>query len=299
MSEIPVLEARDVRVTFEARSLKGRKHEIVACNDVSLSLGKGEIVALVGESGSGKSTLARALNLLQTTDSGEIRMDGHPVVSHGKDKVKPLDYYNDVQMIFQDPFGSLNTLKPIGHIIGRVLKLHGMAKTRAEVRQRTLELLELVHLTPGEDFIDRFPTSLSGGQMQRISIARSLAVKPKVILADEPTSMLDVSIRIGVLNLLRELRDTEGVSILYITHDIASARYLADRMAVMYQGDLVELGQTEQVVSDPQHDYTRTLIGAAPDPERRRKRRRRASAAESPESPVSPGESHSPTLMGT
>lgn len=297
MTRPPVLEARDARVTFEARNLKGQKHEIVACRDVNLSLGAGEIVALVGESGSGKSTLARAFNLLQPLDSGEILMDGSPVKTHGKDAVKPLDYYNEVQMIFQDPFGSLNTLKPIGHIIGRVLKLHGIATTRAEVRQRTLELLDLVHLRPAEDFIDRFPTSLSGGQMQRISIARSLALKPKVILADEPTSMLDVSIRIGVLNLLRELRDTEGVSILYITHDIASARYLADRMAVMYQGDLVELGETEQVISEPQHEYTRTLIGAAPDPERRTKRRRRDPPA-SMTSHSTPDEQHSPTLSG-
>ncbi|MGC0252505.1 ABC transporter ATP-binding protein [Pseudactinotalea sp. Z1748] len=269
----PMMESRDVRVVFRT-GIGAARNEVVACDDVNLQLNRGEIVSLVGESGSGKSTLARAMNLLQQVDSGEIRLDGQPVVTRGRGKVKPLQYYKDVQMIFQDPFGSLNGLKPVSHIIGRALKLHGLAGTRAEVRERTLEVLERVHLSPAKEYIDRYPTALSGGQMQRIAIARALAVEPKVILADEPTSMLDVSIRLGVLNLLSELRDKQGVSILYITHDIASARYLADRMAVMYKGRLVEVGATEQVISEPRHEYTRTLIGAAPDPSRRKKKRR-------------------------
>jgi peptide/nickel transport system ATP-binding protein len=183
-------------------------------------------------------------------------------------------------MIFQDPFASLNSLKTIRHILGRALVLHGRAKGKAEIEKRTLELLETVHLSPAKEYIDRYPTALSGGQRQRISIARALAVQPAVILADEPTSMLDVSIRIDVLNLLDELRRTQGVAILYITHDIASARYVSDRMAVMYKGELVEVGPTEQVVSAPEHDYTRTLLDAAPDPDRRDRRRRRRAGAE-------------------
>lgn len=267
-----VLAAEDVTVTFEGKAQSGGRSTVTACDHVSLELHKGDVVALVGESGSGKTTLARALALLGDIDSGQILLHGKTVNLSGPNRIKPIEYYGQVQMIFQDPFASLNNLKTVRHIIGRALKLHGRATSRQEVEQRTLELLETVHLTPASEFIDRYPSSMSGGQRQRVSIARSLAVEPSVLLADEPTSMLDVSIRIGVLNLLDELRHERGVSILYITHDIASARYLSDRMAVMYHGKLVEVGQTEQIVHEPEHDYTRVLIGAAPDPSRRVKR---------------------------
>jgi peptide/nickel transport system ATP-binding protein len=270
-----VLEAEDVTVTFEGKGLDGSSTTVTACDRVSLSLAPGEIVALVGESGSGKTTLARAFGLFQDIDSGEIRLSGRAVRGSGRSRVRPRDYYGEVQMIFQDPFASLNHLKTIRHIIGRAVRLHSGLRGRRAVEERTLELLETVHLTPAEDYIDRYPSALSGGQRQRISIARALAVDPMVILADEPTSMLDVSIRIDVLNLLSELRREKGVAILYITHDIASARYISDRMAVMYKGSMVELGETEQVVLSPQHDYTKTLIAAAPDPGRRSRRRRR------------------------
>ncbi|MGP9538308.1 ABC transporter ATP-binding protein [Brachybacterium sp. AOP43-C2-M15] len=269
------LEAHEVTVTFEGKGRDGSRQTVTACDAVSLSLAPAEIVALVGESGSGKTTLARALGLFQDIDSGQIRLSGRPVRGRGKDSVRPRDYYGEVQMIFQDPFASLNQLKTIRHIIGRAVRIHSGLRGRRAVEERTLELLETVHLTPAEDYIDRYPSALSGGQRQRISIARALAVDPTVILADEPTSMLDVSIRIDVLNLLSELRREKGVAILYITHDIASARYISDRMAVMYKGTMVEFGETEQVVLSPQHDYTRTLIAAAPDPGRRTRRRRR------------------------
>lgn len=271
----PVLEAQDVTVTFEGKGRDGSRQTVTACNSVSLSLGAGEIVALVGESGSGKTTLARTLALFQDIDSGAIRLKGRAVRGAGAVRTRPREYYGEVQMIFQDPFASLNHLKTIRHIIGRAVKIHSGLTSRKDVEARTLELLETVHLTPAEDYIDRYPSALSGGQRQRISIARALAVDPTVILADEPTSMLDVSIRIDVLNLLAELRREKGVAVLYITHDIASARYISDRMAVMYKGDLVELGETEQVVLEPRHDYTRTLIAAAPDPTRRIRGRRR------------------------
>lgn len=270
----PVLAAQDVTVTFESKGRDGSQQTITACNAVSLSLGAGEIVALVGESGSGKTTLARALALFQDIDSGEIRLKDRAVRRTGRGRIRPREYYGEVQMIFQDPFASLNHLKTIRHIIGRAVRLHSGLQGKKAVEERTLELLETVHLTPAEDYIDRYPSALSGGQRQRISIARALAVDPAVILADEPTSMLDVSIRIDVLNLLAELRREKGVAVLYITHDIASARYISDRMAVMYKGDLVELGETEQVVLDPHHDYTKTLIAAAPDPGRRSRKRR-------------------------
>lgn len=269
-----VLEARNVTVQFEGKAREGGKTVVTACDDVTLELGRGEIVSLVGESGSGKTTLARSLALLNPIDAGEILLDGEPAVLSGQGRIQALDYYRDVQFIFQDPFASLNSLKTIRHILGRALKLHGRATSKKEIERRTIELLETVHLTPATEYIDRYPTALSGGQRQRISIARALAVEPKVILADEPTSMLDVSIRVDILNLLDELRRTQGVSILFITHDIASARYISDRMAVMYKGVLVEVGRTDDVVLDPSHDYTRTLIDAAPDPNRRRPSRR-------------------------
>lgn len=271
----PILEARDITVSFQGKARDGSHTTIVACDNVSLQLGEGEIVALVGESGSGKTTLARALALHQDIDEGEIALKGKPVRLKGAGRVKPREYYGEVQMIFQDPFASLNHLKTIRHIIGRAVKLHSGLTSRKDIEARTLELLETVHLTPARDYIDRYPSALSGGQRQRISIARALAVDPAVILADEPTSMLDVSIRIDVLNLLDELRRTKGVAILYITHDIASARYISDRMAVMYKGVLVELGETDQVVLNPTHEYTRTLINAAPDPARRTRRRKK------------------------
>ena len=279
----PVLVARDVIVTFEGKTRDGSHTTVVACDRVSLELGEGEIVALVGESGSGKTTLARALSLHQEVDSGEILLSGRPVRHRGPGRIKPREYYGDVQMIFQDPFASLNHLKTIRHIIGRAVRLHSGLSSKKAVEQRTLELLETVHLTPAEDYIDRYPSALSGGQRQRISIARALAVDPRVILADEPTSMLDVSIRVDILNLLGELRREKGVAVLYITHDIASARYISDRMAVMYKGELVEVGETDQVVLAPRHDYTKTLIAAAPDPARRTRRRRgRGGAGDTP-----------------
>lgn len=269
-----VLEADRVLVEFQGKSQTGESQTVVACNYVSLQLGAGEIVSLVGESGSGKTTLARALSLHQDINDGQIRLKGKKVQLSGRHRVKPREYYREVQMIFQDPFASLNNLKTIRHIIGRAVKIHSGLKSKKEIEQRTMELLETVHLTPAKDYIDRYPSALSGGQRQRISIARALAVNPSVILADEPTSMLDVSIRVDVLNLLGELRRTRGVAILYITHDIASARYISDRMAVMYKGNLVEVGETEQVVLEPRHEYTKKLIGAAPDPSRRTRKKR-------------------------
>ncbi|ATG50191.1 peptide ABC transporter ATP-binding protein [Brachybacterium vulturis] len=261
-----VLRAENVSVVFDGKDNSGRKVEIHACREVDVDLRRGEIVALVGESGSGKSTLARAFSLVHPPTAGQILLDGEPI--GGRTRRRP--FYKRVQLIYQDPFASLNSLKSIRHILGRVVKIHTPGLSRRAVEARTLELLELVSLTPAEDYIDRFPSSLSGGQRQRVSIARALAVDPDVLLADEPTSMLDVSIRLDVLNLLDEIRRERGVAILYITHDIASARYISDRMAVMYSGELVETGPTEDVVAHPKHPYTRLLIESAPDPSRRR-----------------------------
>ncbi|MBY6060092.1 ABC transporter ATP-binding protein [Microbacterium esteraromaticum] len=259
-----VLAADDVTITFDGRDEQGRRTTVKACDGVSLALHAGEIVALVGESGSGKTTIARALARILTPSDGEIRLHGTAITK----RTKRLEYAKQVQLVYQDPFASLNSLKTLRHILGRVIRIHHPNFSGRDVDARIHELLELVALTPSKDYIDRYPTSLSGGQRQRVSIARALAVEPSVILADEPTSMLDVSIRLDVLNLLDRIRREQGVSILYITHDIASARYVSDRMCVMYHGRMVETGPTEELISDPQHPYTRLLLDAAPDPSR-------------------------------
>ncbi|MCL2793873.1 MAG: ATP-binding cassette domain-containing protein [Microbacteriaceae bacterium] len=236
-----------------------------AVDGASLALHAGEITALVGESGSGKTTIARVLSLVYKPTGGSLLYDGKPVkYGHRAERA----YYSNVQLIFQDPFASLNALKKVSYILGRALRIHRIASGPRAVRAKVLELLGLVNLTPGESFVDRYPTDMSGGQRQRIAIARSLAMNPRVLLADEPTSMLDASIRIGVLNLLDRLRREHQLAVLYITHDIASARYLADRVNVMFGGKIVEYGDAEDVIANPKHPYTRQLISAAPDPAR-------------------------------
>jgi peptide/nickel transport system ATP-binding protein len=224
-------------------------------------------VALVGESGSGKTTLARLLARFYPPTSGEIRLHGEVV------KGKSRAYYSDVQLIFQDPFGSLNPLHRVRYNLERAVKLHHAVRTKDELERRVVELLERVSLTPVEQFVDKFPHELSGGQRQRVVIARALAVEPKVLLGDEPISMLDVSIRLEMLNLLDRLRTEDGLALLYITHDIASARYLCDDIVVMYAGQMIEGGPKEDVIADPLHPYTQLLIDSSPDPERDRKDR--------------------------
>lgn len=258
----PILEAVDVSVHFPAQH--GRV--IRALDGVSMALYPGEVVALVGESGSGKTTMARLFARIYTATGGEVRYAGKPLSKVSRRKER--SYYAEVQLIFQDPFASLNALKKISYIVGRAVRIHSRLKTTGAVRAKVLQLLERVHLAPATTYADRYPTDLSGGQRQRVAIARSLAASPRVILADEPTSMLDASIRLSVLNLLDDLRRDDGIAMLYITHDIASARYLSDRVYVMFGGIVVESGPTEEVVSAPRHPYTQELLAAAPDPAR-------------------------------
>ncbi|MFY0572792.1 ABC transporter ATP-binding protein [Archangium lansingense] len=232
-------------------------------NGVSFTLERGEILALVGESGSGKSTLARVLARLDTPDGGSLRLGGEDVLAAEK-KGASLAYRGRVQMVFQDPFASLNPVHTVAHHLERPLLRHGRA-TQAELQTRVHALLESVGLTPAESFARRFPHELSGGQRQRVAVARALAVEPDVIIADEPTSMLDVSTRRGVLQLLRGLTRERGIGIIFITHDLASARHLADRVMVLYAGSVVESGQTADVLAAPRHPYTRLLLSAVPD----------------------------------
>jgi peptide/nickel transport system ATP-binding protein len=234
-------------------------------DDADLVINEREIVALAGESGSGKSTIARLLAMVYQPTSGEIYFRGNKL-SALRSRKDTLAYRGEVPMVFQDPFSSLNPAYRISHGILRGLKLHRPELTPAARQQEAERVLEIVGLTPPGDVLDRYPYEFSGGQRQRVGFAQALACRPKLILADEPVSMLDVSIRIGVLNLMARLREQEGVSFLYITHDLASARYVADRLVIMYAGHIAENGPTEQVLRRPKHPYTRLLLSAVPDP---------------------------------
>ncbi|WP_456830558.1 ABC transporter ATP-binding protein [Deinococcus sp. UYEF24] len=253
------LEVVNLRKVFGRR---GRG--VVAVNDVSFSIRRGEVLGLVGESGSGKSTIARLIAHLYRPSGGEIRLSGE-VVPHRMGSGALRKLRRNVQMIFQDPYASLNPLHPVSYTLSRPLKIHRLVK--GKTGQQVQTLLERVGLVPAEVYAAKRPFELSGGQRQRVGIARALAAQPKLILADEPTSALDVSVRLDVMNLLLDLKDQEGLSMLFITHDLAGARYMSDRVAVLYAGTLVELGPAEEVIDRPQHPYTRLLKSAAPDPE--------------------------------
>jgi peptide/nickel transport system ATP-binding protein len=267
-----VLEADGLTKHFAVRrtgrqAMTRAPRVIHAVDDVSLTLRRGRVTALVGESGSGKSTVARLLAQLYPRTGGDIRLHGESVTVRGGRRFRA--YNRQVQMIFQDPFASLNPVHTVRYHLTRALRIHGHGGTGAEQLQAALvELLERVQLTPAERYLDKFPHELSGGQRQRVAIARALAADPEALLADEPVSMLDVSIRLGVLNLLRDLKERLRLAILYITHDIASARYFADDTLVMYAGRMVEGGDSETVTQHPAHPYTQLLIASAPDPDR-------------------------------
>ncbi|MBL1068764.1 ABC transporter ATP-binding protein [Streptomyces sp. 7-21] len=257
------LTVRDLVKVYRVRN--GLSHRrLRAVNGVSFTLTPGRTVALVGESGSGKSTVAKMIARLEKPTAGAITAtgpDGTPV---------PDRHYRDhVQMVFQDPFASLNPFHTIEHHLTRPLKLHGRARTRREAREKAEQLLERVNLTPARAMAARRPHELSGGQRQRVAIARALAPGAQVVIADEPVSMLDVSIRLGVLNLLARLQREDRLAVLYITHDLATARHFSDEILVMYRGRVVERGPSDDVILTPRHPYTQLLAAAAPNPEQR------------------------------
>ena len=267
-----VLEAEGLTKHFPIRgggrdALRGGNRVVHAVDDVALSLRRGRVTALVGESGSGKSTVARLLAQMQPRTDGTVRLHGRDTTVRGGRRFRA--YCRQVQLIFQDPFASLNTVHTVEYHLTRALRIHGHAGHNGRELQDALDnLLGRVRLTPAEQYLSKYPHELSGGQRQRVAIARALAAEPEVLLADEPVSMLDVSIRLGVLNLLRDLKEQFNLAVLYITHDIASARYFADETLVMYAGRLVEGGDSETVTQSPAHPYTRLLIDSAPDPDR-------------------------------
>ncbi len=262
-----VLVARGLTKHFKVhRKVRGttiRSSIVHAAEDINLELYPGKVTAVVGESGSGKTTVARMLARLIPPTAGQITLNGERV---GNRHV--LDYRHKVQLVFQDPFASLNPVHDVRYHLARALKVHHKASGREGLDAAVADLLAKVKLEPAGQFVRKLPHELSGGQRQRVAIARALAAQPSVLLADEPVSMLDVSIRIGVLNLLGELRDAAGMALLYVTHDIASARYFADTVTVMYAGKVVESGPSLEVTDNPSHPYTQLLLSAAPDPDR-------------------------------
>jgi peptide/nickel transport system ATP-binding protein len=267
-----LLEARGLTKHFVLRStrLNPRGGVVHAACDIDLAVPAGGITAIVGESGSGKSTLARLLARLIKPTAGELLLDGKHL---GARTMGSREYARAVQLVLQDPFSSLNPIHDVRYHLARPLKVHKLAGGRGSqtgLDDGITSLLGKVSLTPAEAFAAKYPHELSGGQRQRVAIARALAVEPRLLLADEPVSMLDVSIRLGVLNLLGELRDRDGLAIVYVTHDIASARYLSDTIAVMYAGRVVEQGPAATVTDQPAHPYTELLLNAAPDPTRTR-----------------------------
>src|SRR5215472_9953309 len=243
----------------------GRGHVLHAAQDVSISLYRGAVVALVGESGSGKSTVARLLAGQEHPTAGTIRLDDKPVHLSGRRAFR--QYKSEVQLVFQDPFSSLNPAHSVRYHIERPLHLHRHSLSRQQVRAQAGALMEQVRLSPADKYLAKYPHELSGGQRQRVAFARALAAEPRVLLADEPVSMLDVSIRLEMLSLLDDLRSRFQLAMLYITHDIASARYFADEVLVMYAGQIVDRGPAEEVTQQPAHPYTQLLVSSAPDPD--------------------------------
>ncbi len=263
-----ILEAEHLRKLFPLRQLNpfASARAVYAVEDTSLALYPGRATALVGESGSGKTTIARLLARIYDPTSGTIRFRGEPI-KMGRGAALH-NYRRHVQLIFQDPFSSLNPVHSVRYHLSRPLHVFGHVRNSSDETEQILVLLNRVSLTPAEQFIEKYPHQLSGGQRQRVAIARSLAAKPAVLLADEPVSMLDVSIRLDILNLLLRLKDEEQLALLFITHDIASARYFAEETVAMYAGQMVEGGPSDEVIQQPKHPYTQLLLSAAPDPER-------------------------------
>jgi len=258
-----IVQLEDISKTFRTRTsfLKGSTKEVVALNRVSFEIFRGEIFGLVGESGSGKTTTGRLIVKLETPDSGKLLLDGNDIA---KIKGRTLkNFRRKVQMIFQDPYQSLNPYFSVYDSVSEPLVVHSVGNSGTR-KDMVRESLNSVGLTPPDDFFYRYPHQMSGGQRQRIAIARAMVLKPEFVVADEPTSMLDASIAIHIFNILSEIQKKLNVTFLFITHSLAAARYLCDRIAVIYKGELVEIGSAENIIQNPSHPYTRALIDAHP-----------------------------------
>lgn len=265
----PIIEGKNLIKDFQISSNSLKKPFMRAINDVSFKMYKSRGLAVVGESGSGKSTTAKMIAKMYAPTDGHIEYFGRDIAEITK-KADLMQYRQGVQMVWQDPFGSLNPTHTIFHHIARPLLIHNKVSkgNKKELEERVYSLLEQVGLIPPKATAEKYPHQLSGGQRQRVNLARNIAVGAEVVLADEPTSMLDVSIRAGVLNLMEEMKFEREMALLYITHDIATARYIAEDLAVMYVGHMVEWGDTDEIIHDPQHPYTQLLVSAVPDPKK-------------------------------
>lgn len=265
-----LIDVRDLSVHFGLRSgtlgrLVGRDAGTVkAVDGISVSLREGEVLGLVGESGSGKSTFGRALLGLAPATAGTIKFDGADLTSMSRRELRTLR--QSIQMVFQDPSAALNPSMTVAEAVGDALRVHGM-KSAVERRERVVDALERVGLSPVDLFLDKYPRDLSGGQKQRVVLARAIVMGPRVLVADEPISMLDMSVRAKILQLMLDLKQDLGLSYVYITHDLASAKFFCDRIAIMYLGRIVEIGTTEEIFANPRHPYTKALLRAAPDPD--------------------------------
>jgi len=282
-----VLQVNNLRMLFPvSRGIVGTlfarpRRFVHAVDSVSFSVAKGEILGLVGESGSGKTTTAlNVLGLVEPTE-GEVLFNGQsvPALVHSHERLR---LRRQMQIIFQDPYESLNPRQTVFATVAEPLEVHRLVKSREEKVERVKAALDAASLKPPETFFDRYPQELSGGQWQRVVIAGALVLNPQLLVADEPVSMLDVSIRAEILNLLRQLRDERGITILYITHDLATAAYFTDRVAVMYLGRIVEIGPTKTGLSDPRHSYTQALLSVIPVPNPRRRRKQMILTSEIP-----------------
>lgn len=264
----PLLEVQNLQKHYTlsanplARLLGGQSNQVIkAVDGVSFDLYHGEVFGLVGESGCGKSTLSRTIVQIVPPTAGQVRLLGKDITQLSRSQLQKQR--RDMQMVFQDPHACLNPMMTLGQGIGDPLRIHQLG-TAAEIDQQVRAMMERVGLTPVDDYIDRYPGDLSGGQQQRVAIARALITRPKLVICDEPVSMLDASIQAQVLSLMLELKDEFDLTYLFITHDLWVARYLCDRIAVMQAGKIVEMGSTEKIFNQPAHPYTQELLGAAP-----------------------------------
>jgi peptide/nickel transport system ATP-binding protein len=283
MTQDYFLEVQNLKKYFLAGkpNLFSRQTRYVhAVDDISLELERGEVIALVGESGCGKSTLALTLMGLEKSTEGKIIFEGIDI-THADEKAQKL-LRQRIQMVFQDPYESLNPTQTIEEIVAEPLVVHKIAANADERRERVVKALEDAGLKPADIYMHRFPHELSGGQRQRVVIAGALVLEPHLLLADEPVSMLDVSIRAEILNLLADLRVSRQISIIFITHDLGTVGYFADRVAVMYLGRIVEIGPTKEVLTNPLHPYTKALLSVIPVPNPRLRRERLILQGETP-----------------
>jgi oligopeptide/dipeptide ABC transporter ATP-binding protein len=269
--EETLLEVTDLRTRFALRGsftdrMRGRAAgSVKAVDGVSFSLRRGEVLGVVGESGSGKTTLGRTLLGLAAATDGSIKLEGQEITGLSEAAFRPLR--RKLQIVFQDPHASLNPAMTIGESVGHPLRIHGVARDRAQVKSRVVEALERVGLHPAEQYMSKYPTDLSGGQKQRAVLARAIILGPDILIADEPVSMLDMSVRAKILELMIDLKRELDLTYVYITHDLATAKFFCDRIAIMYLGKIVEIGPAAEIYDDPKHPYTVSLLGAIPEPD--------------------------------